>query len=83
MTKPPLILVHVSCLLDFVLLGERFSPTFLLILAKYPLLPLSLSLFSLSLSLSLSLFLSLSFEEVDDEEELGDDEKEMLAYLQQ
>ena len=41
----------------------------LLILAKY----LSFSLLSLSLS----------FEEVDDEEELGGDEKEMLAYLQQ
>jgi hypothetical protein len=34
-------------------------------------------------SLSLSLSLSLSFEEVDDEEDLGDDEKEMLVYLQQ
>ena len=33
--------------------------------------------------LSLSLSLSLSFEEIDDEEELGDDEKEMLVYLQQ
>ena len=31
----------------------------------------------------LSLSLSLSFEEIDDEEELGDDEKEMLVYLQQ
>ena len=33
--------------------------------------------------ISLSLSLSLSFEEVNDEEEFGDDEKEMLAYLQQ